>query len=51
MFMKKNVYKLILNSNIGRYGMNPKKLSTKILNAKEHNIVVSTRQFSWTWWK
>nr|ABR20837.1 DNA polymerase [Fusarium proliferatum] len=40
---EKNVAKLILNSLIGRFGMNPDKLVTKLLNNKEHLTVCSTR--------
>lgn len=40
---EKNVAKLILNSLIGRFGMNPKKTVTKILTAEEHNKISITR--------
>lgn len=40
---EKNVAKLILNSLIGRFGMNFLKTVTKLVNRKEHDLITTTR--------
>lgn len=40
---EKNVSKLILNSLIGRFGMDPYKCVTKLVNKEVHDTIVTTR--------
>ena len=41
--VERNISKLILNSGIGRFGMDYLKPVTKLLNEKEHNLVLVSR--------
>jgi len=41
--VERNIAKLILNSGIGRYGMDYLKPVTKLLNKEKHNIVLGSR--------